>query len=478
MAKFIALEWDNLEARIAVANSSGQAVELLHALTVDLTGTTSRNAAQIGQLISQALQPLGLSSSSVLVAVGRLSTELRFLKVPPVPPEELPDLVRFQAERQFSQSLAEAGLDFVPLECSGNPPSKVLATAIASDNLKHILDICAFAGLSPKHIVLRPFAIAPLLPVNVGASTVGALAIDLLAEEADLTIMLGAQAVYPRTTRMSHAAEDLLVMEARRTMAAARNEIPEADVQTIYLFGKAHEQVRLQELLARELKLPVKVIDPLEQVTLTTGFALPANTQAGRFAPLIGLLLEAARGQQHEIDFLSPRKRPVPPDNTRLYSLASAFAAVVALAFVALIYWQLSELQSEADRLATEIKQTDKSIKAGKATLENAKLLDDYANSQISWLSELERLAQKLPPADQVLLNEIKAGSGAQGGQLILLGGTTADDGLTKMRAALRDETHRISGPASNKSKEATSHPYLFEEVMTFTPNTNTGAKP
>ena len=52
----------------------------------------------------------------------------------------------------------EPVLDFAPLVSSGDPPTSVLAAAITPELLKTIREVCQAAHLTPKHLVLRPFA--------------------------------------------------------------------------------------------------------------------------------------------------------------------------------------------------------------------------------------------------------------------------------------------------------------------------------
>ena len=82
---------------------------------------------------AKALAEHGLSRIEALVAVGRASIELRFLSTPPAPEEELPDLVRFQAVRQFTTLGDDWPLDFVPLSPNADGGINVLAAAISPD---------------------------------------------------------------------------------------------------------------------------------------------------------------------------------------------------------------------------------------------------------------------------------------------------------------------------------------------------------
>src|SRR6185295_3526420 len=98
--RLLALEWDAREARAVVALKKGNHVEILHALAIDLRPRDAAQAAvkvNIGERIGAALKVRHIGQCETLVAVGRASTELRKLSVPPAPAAELPDLVRFQA---------------------------------------------------------------------------------------------------------------------------------------------------------------------------------------------------------------------------------------------------------------------------------------------------------------------------------------------------------------------------------------------
>src|SRR5262245_36894460 len=99
MPRFIALEWDNREARNAVASTKGSGVLVEHLLAAALP-TRDKEAEegkpadpQVGQTIGAALDAAGIRRDDCLVSIGRASVELKQLSFPPVPPEELPDMV-------------------------------------------------------------------------------------------------------------------------------------------------------------------------------------------------------------------------------------------------------------------------------------------------------------------------------------------------------------------------------------------------
>src|SRR5690606_18478386 len=106
------------------------------------------------------------------------------------PIEELPELVRFQAEREFNALGEDWPLDFIPLPGAADEPQTVLAAAISPELVGEIEVTCEAAGLSPERLVLRPCSAAALLSHVHPAEGKGLrLLVDLLADEADLTVL-------------------------------------------------------------------------------------------------------------------------------------------------------------------------------------------------------------------------------------------------------------------------------------------------
>ena len=73
-----------------------------------------------------------LGGATTLVGIGREQVQIVLLSLPPAPLEELPELVRFQAERSFTSLGNDAALDYIPLEGDAATPHQVLAAALSA----------------------------------------------------------------------------------------------------------------------------------------------------------------------------------------------------------------------------------------------------------------------------------------------------------------------------------------------------------
>ena len=100
---------------------------------------------------------------TTLVGVGRDHVQMKLLTLPPAPADELPDLVRFQAEREFTALGTEAALDFIPLAGDAQTPHQVLAVALSPAGLAEAREVCQLLDVEPDRIVLRACAAAALV---------------------------------------------------------------------------------------------------------------------------------------------------------------------------------------------------------------------------------------------------------------------------------------------------------------------------
>ena len=286
MARLVAIEWDAREARVAVASPRGEGIVLEQAFVVALGARAEGQSdddrdAEIGDQLAAALDKHRVGHGQALVAIARAAIQLKQLSLPPAPDEELPDLVRFQAMRDFNSLGEDWPLDYVPLGNNPAEPRQVLAVALDPDLLVQIRGICQRAGLQAERLILRPYAAASLFLRRAASSEHRAgLLIDILGEEADLTVLVDETVVFLRTARLPaelmNEPESCrpLLAEIRRTLAAVTNQLGGQKVEAIYLCGgqAAHEVLR--DHIAKEFGLALRTFGPAD-----SGLGKPDGTQ-------------------------------------------------------------------------------------------------------------------------------------------------------------------------------------------------------
>lgn len=411
MAKTLVVEWDSREARVIAISQKGRKWSVEDAFAVPLPARdASAGDKVVGPLLKEAVTQRGLAGSKCKIVVGRSSIELRYLTVPQAPSDEMPDLVRFQALRQFTQLGEEWPLDFIPVSNNGET-QLVLAASMVPSSLDGLTDVCKQAGLTPEQVFLRPFAAA----ANVADEAVAEgqerrLVVDVLTDEADLVVVDRGRPIFCRTVKLptgpdaAEARNTSLVGEIRRTVAAAQNQIPGHEITHISLFGAASESAPVLSKL-QQANFSAEAIDPFAEVDPARLTDIKA-AQRGSFAPLMGVVHLLSGASTPSIDFLHPRQRPLPPDNRRRNVLAIAVAVLLLLSGVTgYYYWsegiamQIAELESQVKRKKEETKAYDE-IRSAATSLEH------FEKNNLSAAEKLAQVSELLPSGERVVLSD------------------------------------------------------------------------
>jgi hypothetical protein len=497
MSRLLAIEWDAREARVAVATCRGKEAVIEQAFAIDLQpreGGSSPTETNVGQRLRDALAERGIGKAETLVALGRANIELRVLSVPAAPDEEMPDLVRFQAMRQFASIGEDWPLDFVPLEGGAEGTQSVLAAAVAPELVKQIRGTCEAAGLEPLRLVLRPFAAAALLRRRARDDRCR-LMVDLLTDEADLTVLADGKVAFMRTVRLaSHEPAEAwraLLGEMRRTIAAAHQQLGNRRVEVVTICGDSSEHGELKIAVAAQLGLEIEYFDPFsglpgKQVPL--GDLMPLSLSGaisltphllnilpehpGRFAPLLGMLAVEAAGTAHAIDFLHPRRRPAAPSRKGRYTTVGlSVGGALAAALVVIVGW-LWSLDGRIDSLKKTSRNMDVDVKAAQKVRANAERVDEFVAGDVLWLEELRRLSTKLPPPEDAAVISLSFGTRVSGG-----GGQLTADGYVRqpptidlLRRNVRDATHKVSGSGLQEEEQQPALRWRFKETIQVLP--------
>ncbi len=481
MARFLALEWDETEARVAVANARGDQVVFEQAFSVALEpGQTEGEQVRttVGEQIGAALAARRIGHVDTLVAVGRSSVELRRMSLPPAPDDELPDMVRFQAVREFNVLEEDWPLDFLPIDDDPQQPRNVLAATIRPELVEEIRHTCEAAGLKPARLVLRPAAAASLLcrrrPPEPGEVR---LLVDPSLDEADLTAMIGRKVVYQRRARLpgdplaAASAADALVSEVRRTMAAVHNQLGGRRVQSIVLCGAGPQPAAIVESIRSQLSASAELFDPFDGLPMEGPLRRKSPDRPGRFAPLLGMLWDELEQTPHAFDFLNPRRRPKPPSRRNTYVAAGLAAALVVLALPLSSWLEGSWLKGDIDKLSAASKDLDQKIEQVAKLERAAEEIEEWMSAEVVWLDELRWLSQEFPEAQDAMLAQLTLAVNAAGrGEMILDGLARDVDAVNRLDRGLRDESHRVAGKAKSEDRSRAHYSVHFRSSLLISP--------
>lgn len=399
MAKLVALEFDENRIRGLVARTSATGLNVSEAFDLEAENALNVGNAELKDELSKALGNR-LGKCDALVCYGRGQSELRVIHVPVVPDNELPDIVRFQALRQFVNSTEDAPVDFLPL-AESNEEKKVLAATIpaqAVDNIRTGLQAC---NLSVKEIKLRATCTTALVQ-SVDPGRKNCIIIDPALNTLNLDVVSYGKLCLTRTIRSTGDNNtSQIVAEIRRTIAAAKNQVPEFETSEVVVFGREQDFAGLRDALRDELEFDLTIIQPFDHIK---GPNEPPEN-AGHFASLVGLLISHCSPATETIDFLNPRQNVSEDSNSRVKILAAVAVGILVIGLAGLAYMMLAQKSAEIARIRQEIKVKEKSDLVSQEIIADVDKIMKFEKEQAVWLRELALVSQRFMDPDHVILN-------------------------------------------------------------------------
>lgn len=466
MPRILAIDWDRHEVRglLLQSGATGTSVAGAWAASLATADPAGLSGAQIGTRLAAAMSEKITGKVTTIVGVGRDNMQIKLMSLPPAPADDLAQMVRFQAEREFTALGDDAALDFIPLSGDVRTPHQVLAVALSAAGMTEAREVCQSLGVEPDRIPLRACAAATLVyrAGMVSADKV-ALIVNPLTDEADLSAQAGDQVVLLRTVRLpepsqAEARQRALVGEIRRTVAAVRQQLADRPVDRVIVCGNQASE-DLGGSFAEEIELPVTMFDPAAHAP--SGFEKHgvAAESLARFAALLGMALGEADRRPSIVDFAHVRRPAEARRFGRVHALAVAAAAVAGLWYGAYLWRQLAQPARELAELQARLQGLQAQAKQYEAVSKQAAAVERWLATDVNWLDELEQFARRVRPQplsakdypidDDVVVTQLTLlrppDSERAAGRMDLEAVAKSAAAVNELEQRLRDHQHRVT---------------------------------
>lgn len=484
MPRILAIDWDRHEVRALLisAGATGTSVAGAWFASLSTADPAGLGGKQIGTRLAAATAGQISGKVTTLVGVGRDHVQIKLLSLPPAPPEELPDLVRFQAEREFTALGTDAALDFVPISGNAQTPNQVLALALSPAGMTEAREVCEALGLETDRLEVRGCAAAAFASRASGiAANEVALIVNPLAEEADLVVQADDKVILLRTVRLpdpsqTEGRQRALIGEIRRTIAAVRQQLTDRQVDKVIICGN-EASIGGSSNLAEDLKVAVALIDPVAQTPAgLSSKGVPAES-LGRFAAVLGMAVSEVERRPPIVDFANVRKRVEVRRFSRVHILAAGVAAAAVLWFAAHLWQQIATPTRELAALQNRIRDIELQAETYKDVTTQAAILERWSATDVNWLDELDKTAKRVRPkpitakdfpvANDAMLTQLiitrPAGADAAGGRLDLQGVAKNSAAVKDLEDRLGDEKHRVIPGLGKTDKSTPGYDWSFQ---------------
>lgn len=415
MPNFVSIELNDASMLVACAKSAGRRFQINQLFEI-ATGESSDTA--IGEQLKSALADRGITRFELIAVVHRQQVEMREVVVPPAPPNEVPDLVRFQARNVFATMNENWSLDYVPFdEPSETEQTRVLAVAVAPSVIERYESIATAAGTKLKRLLFRPYVFCDLLENRLSDGK-NRLLIDPNDLQYDLSVSVGCKLIATRSITASDHVDrdgvaDQVVGAVKRTIASTRSAL-DGTIDQIIVGGSQEEFSAVQDLLTERIDIPVVFADPFKSVSPST-LTAPRPEHPEQYSALIGSLIRECSEQQQHIDFVNPRKPVVKKRDYRKLLIGAGAAAVLLLGLLAFSWFTLSNQSKQIAELDEKLQnlQDENSGKANNQSsldkiIGEVEKLDQWQMTDVNWLDQLATISDLLLTPDDIIVSSFR----------------------------------------------------------------------
>jgi hypothetical protein len=311
--------------------------------------------------------------------------------------------------------------------------------------------------------------------------------VDLLTDEADLTVMIGDRAAFLRRARLradplaEAAAAEVLLSEIRRTMVAAQNQLGVPAIESVVLCGAGPQHEALAESLDQQLPMPLELVDPFGDLRLEGDLRRGLPDRPDRFAPLLGMLWDELEGAPHALDFLHPRRRPEPPSRRNTYAMGGLAAATLVFLVLILGWYQRYSLETAVGKLEGQQEDLEAELDEAAKFEQAVGEIEGWVASGVDLVDELRFLSERLPDAEDAILTQLTWTVSAELGHLSLSGRVRNVEALDELTRRLQGDSERYSHALATKtaSEDPSRRPYPleFQSSLLLTPKEEDGKR-
>ena len=442
---------------------------------------TGADGAQVGAWLTAELAKLRVVARHVSVVLPREATVVRRLELPNAPDDELPLLVRFQAEAKSSVPLSELAHDFVPLPPrAGFAGREVLLATVPRPTLANIRSAMSSAGLELRTVAVSSWALAELVAATPGdangrTDTGCDVVIACNGSRLEIVFLYGRLPLFTHTAHLPGESveqdETALLAEISRALMAARNIHAGLQLERAYIIHDAADIASLALRLSPRLGCTAVRLKPHDLVKAS----VVTDAGSASLAAVVGLLLHEVRHAVPAINLIAPRQQVVKPDRRKL-KIAGAIAAAVMLLTIGTLTLNsyLARLDREIEQQILDNAGLDEFLKNNEPVLASHKLVRDWNLGNVFWLDQMLALTERMPGTDRIYLNALRFDPRPEAlGQLKAEGFARERKDVIDLDLRLLAERDRyqVRPHAISQSPSDPEYPWRFEtEIILRTP--------
>ncbi len=182
----------------------------LHRAKIVRTGATGgmskdEKEKALVSALKKALSGVDIGQSPISIATPGLSAFIRYVKLPPVTPQRLKQIIGYEAQQQVPFPLNEVIWDYQVLDSGTEAETSVVLVAIKKDVLSDLIKSIKTCGIEPAFVDHRPLAVYNSIKYNYEPSGGVVVIIDVGEKTTDISVENEGQLCWTRSARIGSA---------------------------------------------------------------------------------------------------------------------------------------------------------------------------------------------------------------------------------------------------------------------------------
>ncbi len=362
--------------------------------------------AEFVDSLKRFVRHMRVKSERTVVGIPRKSVILKFIEIPSLNKESIPQLLEYEIEKHLPFRQEDVYYDFEVIEKADENIYKVLITAVKKDLIDYLKDLFERVPLKPKIFDLSTFGVINALKFGNGFSDNKIDALIFMGErDIELELLQGGVLKYSRVLSNGDSFIEGLSREIDIALSNIDTKGRDRKIENLILSGPGSLKPGLIELVRERVYPGARIEDIAGKVIMRQ----MERHDLYSLIPATGLALRGLGEAETKINFL-PHKKEVGINRKDLFPTIILLGTVILLG--------LSILASYVIKEGIEIKRVEKKIESLRSHADavekvqrEIKTLEDRRGFLVKFkkedLSKLETLSEltRVIPDDAWLLS-------------------------------------------------------------------------
>ncbi|MDR1960130.1 MAG: hypothetical protein LBQ54_13985 [Planctomycetaceae bacterium] len=416
-----------------------------------------------------------MGKTDTVVVLSRSAIELRPLTFPPVPDDEIPEMAKFIAGKEFSEFDTATPFDVFFLPEIEKGKKTVLGATLSKAKLTEITEICTFAGLNLKRIVVAPFETAALFTKNerfsIGTTS---LLMEFSGKTVTFSVLYQGYPVFVRSVIFSDDFQEKLgkknpdwsgdlFPEIKKTLFSGTQIAAVQKIDKIVLSGESSVYQQMADSISQFTQLPVDVVDFWENIARSGEIKKQLPPFSEVFVPLVAGIFSPNANKPSPLDFVSPKRKKESGQQRQLIAAAIMFLFLLFTALIGYGYFRRTNLEQEVGTLQSKVATLENTVAMKEQKRNQAEAVANWKKNQILWLQELAWLSEKIPASEDTLLTSLQLRAVDGTGEMKFQGTVKNARVVPILETSLWDDTHQLRSQKTTELSNAKDYPYTFD---------------